>query len=139
MSSVPGVMPASCVGGDLLQAPSIRLADVETYRGFEDVGVAEPARLVITRAQVGGQTLRLARPVQVELSGAPGSWVAENAALELFGDGPSRASAIQAFSERFEHFLAYYLELSWDEVGGNGRRLKGLYGSIAGRDAGPNG
>ena len=136
MSSLPGVMPGTDVGSGLVQARPIRLAEVETYRGFEELAHASPARLVITTARLEGVPVRLASPVQIELSGDADAWIAENATLDLFGNGASREDAIRIFIERFEHFLSYYTRLSQDEVGGNGVRLKKLYDDLAGRNAG---
>ena len=92
----------------------------------------------MTSARLGGKQVPLTCPVQIELSGETGAWIAENSTLEVFGDGPSRQAAIRSFVERFEHFLSYYMQLSWDDVAGNGARLKGIYDGLAGAHAGQN-
>lgn len=138
MSALPGLMPGPDVGAGLVQSRPIRFAAVATYEGFEVSPSSSPVRLLIMTALLDGEQIPLSRPVQLGLSREAGSWVAENDTLGLFGDGPSQHEAISSFIEHFEHFLAYYTRLSWDEVAGDGARLKGVYDDLAGSHAPQN-
>jgi hypothetical protein len=111
------------------------LPRIDTYRGFEESPRKVRPRSLITEAVVRGERHRLVRPVAVTLVSEGESWFAENEDLNLFGSGDTALSAIEDFRGHFEHFFERYRSLGWDEVVGEGLRLKKLYESLLPRNA----
>lgn len=67
------------------------------------------------------------KPVSVTISKGEKLFFAENENLNLYATGETRQEAVQEFCEQLAHFYRRYKKLSWDEVTGEGHRLKKIY------------
>ena len=76
---------------------------------------------------VEGKSYELSVPVQVQISREGDFCFAENEQLVLYGSGETIREALEDLTSDILYFWKYYRRLSWDEVIGEGRRLKKIY------------
>jgi len=74
-----------------------------------------------------GKWYKLSLPIQVHISKEGDLYFAENEALLLYGMGESIREAVEDLGQDIFYFWEYYRNLSWDDVIGDGRRLKEIY------------
>jgi len=87
-------------------------------------------RLPLFEFKVGGQTIRLTRPVALRLGFEEGTWFVENEALSLFGHGRSVEEAVAEFVHDLGYLWSRYRALTDEELSGNARKLKELLASL---------
>ena len=109
---------------DRIQQPQIRTSsDISTAHAMTD-------RLALFEFQVGGQTLRLKRPVALRVGLDEGTWFVENEALSLFGHGRSIEEAVAEFIHDLGYLWDRYRALGDEELSGSAKKLKALLASL---------
>jgi len=77
-----------------------------------------------------GKSYKLSVPVQVQFSREGDFCFAENEQLVLYGSGETIREALEDLTSDILYFWKYYRRLSWDNVIGEGRRLKEIYETL---------
>jgi len=136
--------PRMPVRGFSLSRPRIRTGDWADGGGFfpskphieatEDSAecIPQQAHLELRSApiwQVRGdkRTLRLVRPLLVQVRQEEGYFFAENSTLNLVGTGLTTQEALSDFGMHLIYFHHYYSALQENEVTGDAIRLRGLF------------